>query len=433
MSTNVLFLLGSANISGGTNIIFNHSLALMKQGFCVDIAVMSQGSVTPWHKAFDYVRFITLEEARAKCYDLCIATYCMSVYEMCHIKAGQYMYFVQSIEGLFRFDRHFTLSAQMTYMAGLPFVSVAPWITDYLIQNGSEGYTVLNGIDKELFNLDKQPLEPSREGVRILVEGQLNRFSKNVNNTLKLVRRSKAKENVWLVTLSNSLNMRGVNRVFSAVHQGDMASIYRSCDVLVKLSYVEGMSGPPLEMMHCGGIAIVNKVPGSEIYMQHGKNGFVVDDEKDVIKYINELCENPSLLNELKKNALQTAEKWPSNEQAGEDFVQKVRLILEKPSFDIRYLERLSNWLHYNWRINNVYNTYNMELAVLNVGFLFPGVRRWVKRRWLRGVRLSLKLPDPFCKRQHLTLWEKFSLMSIYSILKRIIIKIKGVINGNNT
>ena len=53
------------------------------------------------------------------------------------------------------------------------------------------------------------------------------------------------------------------------------SGIYRSCDVIVKLSYVEGMFGPPLEMFHCGGTSIVYDVTGHDEYIVHGKNGLV--------------------------------------------------------------------------------------------------------------------------------------------------------------
>jgi hypothetical protein len=42
----------------------------------------------------------------------------------------------------------------------------------------------------------------------------------------------------------------------------DTPLVYRSCDILGKLSYVEGMFGPPLEMFHCGWTAIVYNVTG---------------------------------------------------------------------------------------------------------------------------------------------------------------------------
>ena len=73
----------------------------------------------------------------------------------------------------------------------------------------------------------------------------------------------------------------GVDRVFSRVPILETPRVYRSCDVLVKLSYIEGMFGPPLEMFHCGGTAIVYRVTGHEQYIRHDDNSLVVtpDDE----------------------------------------------------------------------------------------------------------------------------------------------------------
>ena len=98
----------------------------------------------------------------------------------------------------------------------------------------------------------------------------------------------------------------------------DCAKIYRSCDVIVKLSYVEGMFGPPLEMFHCGGTTIVYDVTGHDEYIEHEKNGLVVktDDDDKVVEYINKLKDNPRYLNKLKKEALVTAKNWISWEES---------------------------------------------------------------------------------------------------------------------
>ena len=70
------------------------------------------------------------------------------------------------------------------------------------------------------------------------------------------------------------------DRVFERVAVESTPVIYRSCDVLVKLSQVEGMYGPPLEMFHCGGTVVTYDVTGHEEYVEHGVNGLVVTDER---------------------------------------------------------------------------------------------------------------------------------------------------------
>jgi hypothetical protein len=59
-----------------------------------------------------------------------------------------------------------------------------------------------------------------------------------------------------------------------------MASVYRSCDDILKLSLVESMFGPPLEMFHCGGTAIVYNVTGHDEYIVHGRNALVAEPQR---------------------------------------------------------------------------------------------------------------------------------------------------------
>ena len=50
-----------------------------------------------------------------------------------------------------------------------------------------------------------------------------------------------------------------------------------SCDVLIKMSRVEGFFMPPLEMMACGGTVLTGKVTGYNEYVVDGYNGLVVE------------------------------------------------------------------------------------------------------------------------------------------------------------
>jgi len=93
----------------------------------------------------------------------------------------------------------------------------------------------------------------------------------------------------------------------------DCPRIYRSCDLIVKLSYIEGMFGPPLEMFHCGGTAVVYDVPGHEEYIDSGRNAIVipVGDEAAAIAAVDRLKNDLVLRAHLKKGARETAERWP--------------------------------------------------------------------------------------------------------------------------
>ncbi|MER2419141.1 glycosyltransferase, partial [Klebsiella pneumoniae] len=106
----------------------------------------------------------------------------------------------------------------------------------------------------------------------------------------------------------------GVSRVFSRVPMKVTPDIYRSCDILVKLSTVEGMFGPPLEIFHCGGTAIVFDVTGHDEYIVDGQNACVVHrgDMDGVVTTLRRLLNDRTELARLQAGALKTAEAWVS-------------------------------------------------------------------------------------------------------------------------
>src|SRR6185295_10764725 len=105
--------------------------------------------------------------------------------------------------------------------------------------------------------------------------GAADVFFKRVPLAITLCRQAGIAD-VWLLTLTARDAYPGVTRVLSRVPITEVGAAYRSCDVLVKLSTVEGMFGPPLEMMHCGGTCVTSNVTGHEEYVRDGENALVV-------------------------------------------------------------------------------------------------------------------------------------------------------------
>ena len=165
-----------------------------------------------------------------------------------------------------------------------------------------------------------------------------------------------AASEIWLLTSSDIDQFEGVDRVFSQVPIDSVGDIYRSCDVLVKLSLVEGMFGPPLEMFHCGGTAIVYDVTGHDEYMSHGANSLIISTgDRDAVRaYLLALSQNPMLVNTLKHGARTTAANWPSWEQATETFETALtEAAATSPISQERMVvagRRLSHLLHAHWR-----------------------------------------------------------------------------------
>lgn len=332
----IAFLLGSPDISGGTNVIFEHAVRLQQMGH--EVTIITEFEVEPerctWHPDALFLNWRTLADSSDILFDYVLATWWQSVLSLARLRSCNFVYFVQSIESRFfpaknpDFDelRNADIIAEWcesTYRYPIPIITEASWIQKYIFNHfNQDAQLAVNGIRKNLFRLDGPVIAERKTGrLRVLVEGPLGVFYKNVEKTIALCLQAEADE-IWLLTSSAVSSYPGVTRCFSRIPINKTSEIYRSCDVLVKLSYVEGMFGPPLEMFHCGGTAIVYDVTGHEEYIEDGKNALVVkkDNEHEVVSCLKKLKSDRSFLNVLKKGAIETAERWPDWDLATRGF-----------------------------------------------------------------------------------------------------------------
>lgn len=350
------FLVGSMAISGGTYVIIQHASWLARNGYDVTLAV--QEPFTPetlaWHDEASLLRSVPIDEARCECFDLVIATWWKTALELGAFDAHQYAYFVQSIESRFYPEEEGPLRALVdaTYRFPACYVTEATWIREHLSEAFGQSTTLVrNGIRKDVYLPTGQVVE-SRPDVqpRVLVEGHFGVSFKNTALAIRLARQAGARD-IWVLTGSPVSWIPGVRRVFSRVPMQQTASIYRACDILIKLSTVEGMFGPPLEAFHCGGTSIVFDVTGHDEYIVDGVNARVVQrgDMDGVVEALRELLQDRKQLLHLKSGALETAAKWPSWEEASAEFGRWVEHTLVSPISDRAQLQALATlaWQEY--------------------------------------------------------------------------------------
>jgi O-antigen biosynthesis protein len=336
----ICFLIGSVGISGGAYVIFQHASYLNNAGHEVTIGAQDPFDVKTyaWHPLAFTLNIIPLEKAEKETFDLVIATWWKTALDLHRFNSHRYAYFVQSIESRFYSESEVPLRklVDSTYDLPISFVTEANWIRQYLHQNhGKNAYIVQNGIRKDLYTPKGPRISPplKKGRLRILVEGPFGVFFKNTGRAINIVKRAQPDE-IWLLTNSDVGWMTGVDRVFSCIPVTKVPEIYRSCDVIVKLSYVEGMFGPPLEMFHCGGTAITYDVTGHDEYILHGQNALVAkrDDERQVVEYLKDLRNKPELLHRLKKGAKEAASNWPDWNHSSALFCSRTNKILEESS-----------------------------------------------------------------------------------------------------
>jgi glycosyltransferase involved in cell wall biosynthesis len=338
----IVFLVGSTGISGGTYVILQYAEHLLDLGWRVTLAAMNvDHHLDPWHPALERLEICSIEEASSSEYDLAVATWWPTVFELPRIRARHDVYLVQSIEARFYGgsvdDRWAQPLAELTYTFGIPIITIASWMQIYLaLRHKAPSFLVRNGVRKDVYTPFGPAIADRRPGhLRVLVEGPLSIPMKNVDAAVRLARAGGADE-VWLMTGSSAEPGVAVDRVFERVGMELTPLVYRSCDVLLKLSQVEGMYGPPLEMFHCGGTVVTYDVTGHEEYVVDRANGLVVQmgDEASVIEAIRELKRDSLLLSELQRAALITAAGWPSWDAAAAEFAKFAEGIAKQPDSD---------------------------------------------------------------------------------------------------
>ncbi|WP_206194063.1 glycosyltransferase [Serratia microhaemolytica] len=333
------FLVGSMAISGGTYVIVQHAAYLLDQGYDVTLAVQEpfNADTLAWHDRIMQLHCVPIEDAKREEFDLVIATWWKTALELHHFNAPRYAYFVQSIESYFYPENETPLRSLVdaTYELPCSYITEAKWIQEYLETNYAHRVALVrNGIRKDIYQAEGTAvaLRDSQHQPRVLVEGHFGVPFKNTALAIRLAREAGAKD-IWVLTGSPVKWIPGVSRVFSRVPMSVTSEIYRSCDILVKLSTVEGMFGPPLEIFHCGGTAIVFDVSGHDEYITDGHNACVVKrgDLDGVVTTLRRLLNNRVELTKLQANALQTAESWASWSESSSAFRDWVEVVLSGP------------------------------------------------------------------------------------------------------
>jgi len=245
--------------------------------------------------------------------DILVATSWATVFEVVKLRAEHKCYFVQSDETRFHDEgTDWFHIVQLSYLMNMHFLTEAKWIQDWLLQNFDKRAALIpNGLDQEIFQ-PTAPLEKKTDKPRVLLEGAIALPYKGMKEAFEALKDLDV--GVWCVSSYGKPEPGWkCDRFFEKVPIDRMKEIYSSCDILLKLSRVEGFFGPPLEMMACGGVCVVGAVTGHDEYIADGENALVVDatDIKGARQAVQRLIADRSLREKLRENGLRTAARWP--------------------------------------------------------------------------------------------------------------------------
>lgn len=307
----IVYILPNNRISGGTIVVLQHRQNLLEMGHDVFLVTQDNSNALNWQKDVEITPFNEFNEMDA--YDVAIATFWETVSLLSKINAKRKFYFVQQDERNFYHKNSEIKKVEDTYKRkNIKYFTMAHWIQHWLADEfGQDSFYVPNGIDLSIFKLGKKN---KSQKLRFLIEGKIHIPSKGVAEAYDIL--SKFPCEKWVVSGDGTLPKDWVvDKFFCELTQLQLSDVYRKCDVLLKMSRLESFSLPPLEMMACGGTAIIRKVNGVEDYAVNGENCLIVKDRKEAERAVKELIENPRLANKLRKNALLTAKKWSVERQ----------------------------------------------------------------------------------------------------------------------
>jgi len=318
----IAFLLPSPGISGGLFVCYQQAHYLAARGHDVTMAfvTLSRDCGVDVYPGFTLpVTSLTDLVASGERFDVVISGWWECYFEMFRIRGDRYLHFVQGD------DRDSLRSQSGGSFADEPFidiafsdarvgyVTVARWLKERLEGDADVAVAYApNGIDLSQFHPAGPAVEPRSRRPRILIEGAGSLAFKRIDLAFRVARQI-PEADVWFVSSdgSNKAEWRAQRR-FARVPFGQMPAIYRSCDILLKLSVVEGFFGPPLEMMACGGAAVVSRVNGHEEYVVDGHNAFTVplDDENAAVAAVRQLVSDADLRRAFALNGIATAQEF---------------------------------------------------------------------------------------------------------------------------
>ena len=336
----VAFLLNDLQLSGGVGVVVTHARNLAAHhDMDVTLVVVREQESPDWsYEQLEHLHVVDLQTARDQHFDLVISTWWETVYTMYLVPADRYASFVQSLE-----DRFYPasevgerLGARVALNLPVAFITEASWIAGTLgeLCPGSDVHLVRNGIDKQVFPVVDALDENHDQPLRVLIEGDPASWFKGVGDAIRAVRDMDEPHELTIVAGNrHGLDREATARAIGPLTQRELADVYARTDVLVKLSSVEGMYGPPLEGFHRGATCVTTEVTGHDEYIRHGENALLVDwgDTRGTARQLDLLARDRELLHELRAGALATARTWPDWDASSAEFAVAVRAIVEGP------------------------------------------------------------------------------------------------------
>lgn len=321
---NIAMVLPALNISGGIMVAFEHCKVLREHGY--DVTIINDDIDDSTWCEFQGIKFPVLpsrESVICGHFDKAVATMWSTVkFLEGYSNIGQRYYLVQNFETNFYEPMDpLRLEANQKYSpkVDVQFLTISKWCEKWLKEDYEQEARYLpNGIHTENY----QPVKRDFSGkIRILIEGDCGVYYKNVDESFRITNQlDHSKYEIWYMSYNaEPKEWYHVDKFLHKIPFSEVAEIYRQCHILLKTSFLESFSYPPLEMMATGGYAVVVPNDGNQEYLVDGKNCLLYPcgDLEAGLAAIQRISTDPVLRETLYQGGLETAgvRDWKSLEQ----------------------------------------------------------------------------------------------------------------------
>jgi len=310
------FFLPSLKISGGIYVVLKHACILKDEGWDVDLILKYEKNIFFEFQGHKFNVISLQNNVMSSQYDIIVATLYSTFFSVIvYYKAKKHLYLVQNYEtDFFTYGHNFRSIAEKTYSSpfDIEYITISKWCEHWLLRkyNQKSKYAP-NGID--LINITSYKRDLNKYKIRILIEGDSNSHYKNVDESFKIIEKlDKYKFEIWYMSYNGKpKGWYKVDKFLNKVPYHNVTNIYKQCDILLKSSWLESFSYPPLEMMATGGYVIVAPNGGNKEYLKNEINClfYKLGDINDAINAINRLINDKNLQNKLYQNGLDTAKQ----------------------------------------------------------------------------------------------------------------------------
>jgi glycosyltransferase involved in cell wall biosynthesis len=313
--TRMAYVIPGVKISGGVAIILQHANRLKKLGYDVKIITFSKETKIDWFENHVPI-FSIIKNNKEKLFsdiDTLIATHWSTAFFVNFANVGRRIYFVQSDERRFNPDNKSEIkSITETYQLDMEFMTEAKWIQSWLKNEfNKDAYYVPNGLDENIFHKESLNYLAERKKTRVLIEGPIDFWFKGMDKAYNAIKDLECE--IWIISSHGKPKKDWrYDKFFENVPIEKMKDIYSSCDIFLKMSYMEGFFGPPMEAMACGCAVVVGKVTGYDEYIKNEHNALVVEqgDVEGAKKVVQRLIDDKALREKLIENGYKTSREW---------------------------------------------------------------------------------------------------------------------------